>query len=71
MVHRPPPAILSYHLGNDGTFEPLCQEAVISLHEVGRKAGNHMLRKVNEFTHPHAPLSRAFFMRCQKIAPHP
>ena len=31
MVHRTPPAILSYHQGNDGTFEPLRQEALTSL----------------------------------------
>jgi hypothetical protein len=44
MVHRTPPAILSCHQGNHGTFEPLRQEAVTSSYEFALEASNHMLR---------------------------
>jgi hypothetical protein len=70
MVHWTPPAILSCHQGNDGTFEPLRQEAVTSLREFGREASNHMLWAVSECIPPRAPLSRAFFMLRHEIAPH-
>jgi hypothetical protein len=70
MVHRTPPAILCCHQGNDGTFEPLRQEAVIRLLEFGREVSNHMPWVLSDFIPPHAPLSRAFFILRLEIAPH-